>query len=111
MAAKAAISAPPKAAPVPVEAANINSSVLKLAPPSVRRQPHKMDAAAAAAARRRAAAQGHPGVQATISKPAVGSGVIVAKPTVVAASADAGGRADDALEAFLGEMGDLGAFE
>jgi hypothetical protein len=41
----------------------------------------------------------------------VGSGVIVAKPTVVAASADAGGRADDALEAFLGEMGDLGAFE
>jgi hypothetical protein len=64
---------------------------------------------AAAAARRRALAQGHPGVQVSIVKASPGAtgSVLVAK----AATGATGAKVDDALDAFMGEMDEIGAFE
>jgi hypothetical protein len=73
----------------------------------------------AAAARRRALTQGHPGAQATIVKGhthayAPGSVTLVPQQAGggVGAARGGGGKAvDDALDAFLGEMDDIGAFD
>ena len=77
-----------------------------MAPAHVRRAAPNAQSAAAAAARRRALAQGHPGVQAPIAK----GSVVVAKPAAAASSVGSA-KVDDALDAFLGEMDEIGAFD